>query len=43
MIVSGAVLPLMNLLFGKFINQFNDYANGSLSAAEYRKQLSAYA
>jgi ATP-binding cassette subfamily B (MDR/TAP) protein 1 len=43
MIASGAVLPLMNLLFGKFINKFNDFANGTLSAEDYRNQLSAYA
>jgi ATP-binding cassette subfamily B (MDR/TAP) protein 1 len=42
MIGAGAILPLMDVIFGKFVNVFNDFANGTLSPAGYRSQVGKY-
>ncbi|KAJ4128272.1 hypothetical protein NW768_008560 [Fusarium equiseti] len=42
MIAAGTILPLMDLVFGKFINVFTDFATGSLSPAGYRTEVSKY-
>jgi ATP-binding cassette subfamily B (MDR/TAP) protein 1 len=42
MIASGTLLPLMDLLFGKFVTVFNRFAIGLLSPEEYRKQVDYY-
>ncbi len=42
MIVSGALLPLMNIVFGKFINSFNEFAAGQLSPQGYRDHVASY-
>ncbi|PHH90831.1 hypothetical protein CDD83_2543 [Cordyceps sp. RAO-2017] len=39
-IASGTALPLMDLVFGKFVNTFNDFATGKLSPAGYRAEVS---
>jgi ATP-binding cassette, subfamily B (MDR/TAP), member 1 len=42
MIVSGTVLPLMDVVFGMFINVFNDFVRGDLSAAGYRSEVNRF-
>ncbi|KAF4441558.1 hypothetical protein F53441_12007 [Fusarium austroafricanum] len=42
MIAAGTILPLMDLVFGKFINVFNNFATGELSPAGYRSEVSKY-
>jgi len=42
MIAAGTILPLMDLVFGKFINVFTDFATGVLSPAGYRSEVSKY-
>ncbi|KAF5232808.1 hypothetical protein FAUST_8534 [Fusarium austroamericanum] len=42
MVAAGTILPLMDLVFGKFINVFTDFATGSLSPAGYRTEVSKY-
>jgi ATP-binding cassette subfamily B (MDR/TAP) protein 1 len=42
MIISGTVLPLMDLVFGKFVNVFNDFVIGELSPAGYRSKVGEF-
>ncbi|KAM0547863.1 hypothetical protein ACHAPJ_010210 [Fusarium lateritium] len=42
MIVAGTLLPLMDIVFGKFVNVFNDFATGKLSPAGYRSEVAKY-
>lgn len=42
MIASGAALPLMNIVFGKFINIFNDFVSGDLSAEAYKREIGKF-
>ncbi|KAM5369958.1 hypothetical protein ACJZ2D_008757 [Fusarium nematophilum] len=42
MICAGTLLPIMDIVFGKFINVFNDFAAGRLSPAGYRKEVGKY-
>jgi ATP-binding cassette subfamily B (MDR/TAP) protein 1 len=37
-IMSGALLPLMNLVFGKTVTTFNDFGTGKISPQEFRSQ-----
>ncbi|EFQ93765.1 hypothetical protein CFE70_003811 [Pyrenophora teres f. teres 0-1] len=41
-IAAGTLLPLMDLVFGKFITTFNGFATGSLTAAKYRSEVNKY-
>lgn len=43
MIAAGTALPLMDVVFGSYVNVFNDFVAGTLSPAGYRKQVSHYA
>ncbi|KAJ6786948.1 hypothetical protein PWT90_04585 [Aphanocladium album] len=43
MIASGTALPLMDVVFGSYVNVFNDFVAGTLSPAGYRKQVAHYA
>lgn len=43
MIASGIVLPLMDIVFGKFVNVFNDFVTGALTPEGYREQINYYA
>ncbi|KAJ4147107.1 hypothetical protein LMH87_001654 [Akanthomyces muscarius] len=43
MIASGTALPLMDVVFGAYVNVFNDFVAGTLSPAGYRKQVAHYA
>jgi ATP-binding cassette subfamily B (MDR/TAP) protein 1 len=42
MIASGTALPLMDLIFGKFVNVFKGFATGELSPAGYRREVAHY-
>lgn len=42
MIASGTALPLMDLIFGKFVNVFTNFATGQLSPAGYRAEVADY-
>ncbi|KAF4982685.1 hypothetical protein FZEAL_1747 [Fusarium zealandicum] len=42
MVCAGTLLPVMDIVFGKFINVFNDFASGELSPAGYRKEVGKY-
>jgi ATP-binding cassette subfamily B (MDR/TAP) protein 1 len=41
-IAAGSALPLMDLLFGKFVTTFNNFATGTVSPDEYMRQVSYY-
>jgi ATP-binding cassette, subfamily B (MDR/TAP), member 1 len=40
---AGAALPLMDLLFGKFVTTFNNFAIGIVDSNEYMRLVSKYA
>lgn len=42
MIASGTLLPLMDIVFGKFVTAFNDFAIGALTPDGYRKEVTKY-
>ena len=42
MIAAGALLPLMDLIFGKFVTVFTNFSVGLASADEYRKEINHY-
>ncbi|KAK6514979.1 hypothetical protein TWF506_007337 [Arthrobotrys conoides] len=39
MITAGVLLPLMNLVFGKFVNIFNDFISGRRTPEEFRSAI----
>ncbi|XPS78515.1 ABC-type xenobiotic transporter [Ascochyta lentis] len=41
-IAAGTLLPLMDLVFGKFVTAFNGFAIGTIGPAEYRSQVNKY-
>lgn len=41
-VAAGTLLPLMDLIFGKFVTAFNGFAVGTVSPTEYRSQVSKY-
>ncbi|KJZ74288.1 hypothetical protein HIM_06294 [Hirsutella minnesotensis 3608] len=41
-VASGTALPLMDVIFGKFINVFTDFVTGKVSPAEYRTQVAHF-
>ena len=41
-VAAGTLLPLMDLVFGKFVTAFNGFAVGTVSPAEYRSQVNKY-
>ncbi|KAF3048321.1 hypothetical protein E8E12_011686 [Didymella heteroderae] len=41
-IAAGTLLPLMDLVFGKFVTAFNGFAVGTIGPAEYRSQVNKY-
>ncbi|ATY62376.1 multidrug resistance 1 [Cordyceps militaris] len=43
MIASGTALPLMDVVFGSYVNVFNQFVAGTMSPTEYRKQVAHYA
>ncbi|KAG5663582.1 hypothetical protein KAF25_001518 [Fusarium avenaceum] len=42
MIATGTLLPLMDLVFGKFVTVFNNFSTGSISADEFRSEVNHY-
>ena len=42
-VAAGSALPLMNLVFGKFVTIFNNFAIGRLDPEQYMSQVSKYA
>ncbi|RDA94952.1 hypothetical protein CP533_0185 [Ophiocordyceps camponoti-saundersi (nom. inval.)] len=41
-VASSAALPVMDIVFGRFVNVFNDFAAGRLSPAGYRQEVSRF-
>jgi ATP-binding cassette subfamily B (MDR/TAP) protein 1 len=41
-IAAGTLLPLMNLVFGKFVSTIVGFATGSLTPAQYRSEVNKY-
>ncbi|KAF2839199.1 P-loop containing nucleoside triphosphate hydrolase protein [Patellaria atrata CBS 101060] len=41
-IAAGTLLPLMDLVFGKFTTAFNNFAIGALSASDFRGEVRKY-
>ena len=41
-IVAGAALPLMDLVFGKFVTTFNNFAMGVVGPDDYMREVSKY-
>lgn len=41
-IAAGSTIPLMNLLFGKFVTTFNNFAIGVGSPGYLRREVSKY-
>ena len=41
-IASGTLLPLMNLIFGKFVTTFTKFATGDFSPAQYRAEVNKF-
>ncbi|KAI5802978.1 P-loop containing nucleoside triphosphate hydrolase protein [Geopyxis carbonaria] len=39
---AGTLLPLMDLVFGRFITLFTAFTTGTMSAAEFRTELNSY-
>ncbi|EGX45057.1 hypothetical protein AOL_s00173g158 [Orbilia oligospora ATCC 24927] len=42
MIAAGVLLPLMNLVFGKFVNIFNDFISGRKTPEEFRSAINSH-
>lgn len=42
-IAAGVTLPLMDLVFGKFVTTFTDFAMGRMTPGHYMSQVSRYA
>lgn len=43
MMATGVLLPLMNFVFGEFVNVFNDFMTGASTPDEFRVSLDQYA
>ncbi|KAF2127626.1 multidrug resistance protein-like protein 1 [Dothidotthia symphoricarpi CBS 119687] len=41
-IAADALLPLMDLIFGKFVSTFTGFATGTTTAAQYRSEINKY-
>lgn len=41
-IAAGTLLPLMDLVFGKFVTAFNGFAVGAIGPAEFRSRVNKY-
>ncbi|KAI9713349.1 MAG: hypothetical protein M1828_001442 [Chrysothrix sp. TS-e1954] len=41
-IAAGSALPLMNLVFGKFVTTFNDFALGTVTPVVYKREVLRY-
>ncbi|KAF2193181.1 multidrug resistance protein-like protein 1 [Zopfia rhizophila CBS 207.26] len=41
-IAAGTLLPLMDLIFGKFVTSFTGFATGAISSGKYRSEVNKY-
>ncbi|KAF1945189.1 P-loop containing nucleoside triphosphate hydrolase protein [Clathrospora elynae] len=41
-IAAGTLLPLMNLIFGKFVSTFTGFATGATTPAQFRSEVNKY-
>lgn len=41
-IAAGVLLPLMDLIFGKFVTTFTSFGTGAISPAQYRSEVNKY-
>ncbi|KAF1832024.1 P-loop containing nucleoside triphosphate hydrolase protein [Decorospora gaudefroyi] len=41
-IVAGTLLPLMNLVFGKFVSTFTGFATGATTPSQFRSEINKY-
>ena len=41
-IAAGVLLPLMNLVFGKFITMFTRFALGTMTPEEFREEINKF-
>ncbi|KAH0290290.1 multidrug resistance protein, partial [Aureobasidium sp. EXF-3399] len=39
MATSGTALPLLDLIFGQFVNTFNDFAQGNITVSHFRSEI----
>ena len=39
MAASGTALPILDLIFGQFVNTFNDFAQDAVSVSHFRSQI----
>lgn len=39
MAASGTALPLLDLIFGQFVNTFNDFAIGNIPVSHFRSEI----
>ncbi|KAL5614210.1 hypothetical protein BROUX41_000049 [Berkeleyomyces rouxiae] len=42
MLAAGTMLPLVDVVFGRFVTTFNDFANKTITASEYRDEVSKF-
>jgi ATP-binding cassette, subfamily B (MDR/TAP), member 1 len=42
MVASGTLLPLMDIIFGKFVTVFNNFALGTISSEVFRDEVNKY-
>lgn len=42
MIAAGTLLPLMDLVFGKFVTVFTNFSVGLVTGDEYRSEINHY-
>lgn len=42
MVAAGALLPLMDLVFGKFVTVFNNFLIGASTPEEYRSGVNKF-
>ncbi|KAH8907719.1 P-loop containing nucleoside triphosphate hydrolase protein [Coniochaeta sp. PMI_546] len=42
MVAAGALLPLMDIVFGRFVTVFNNYLIGYISPEDYRSEVNKY-
>ncbi len=42
MVAAGVLLPLMNVVFGRFVTVLNDFATGRKTADDFRSAVNQY-
>jgi ATP-binding cassette subfamily B (MDR/TAP) protein 1 len=41
-IAAGTLLPLMDLIFGKFVTSFVGFGTGAITSSQYRSEVNKY-